>query len=295
MKRIIVTTADETYADLLDDLLDSLADVEVALPFDIGVLDVGLSAESRERVSQRADFIVQPDWDGPVDAALRIDKPYLRSSTARLQLRKYFPGYDTYLWLDSDLWVQGGWAIDMFFREAERVGMAMAPHAHPAYRVHPTRGQWVRDRYVGGFGTEHLDELMKSPSFNNGVLAITHDAPHWGPWSDAYLRALTSPGVVQVESQTALNYALVTEGLPIATMPATANWLCHLAMPRLNLATGTLCEPIPPHDALGIIHFSGPNKRPSWNVVKGDESIQLSLTYRRIIEFRRRANGNLNN
>lgn len=61
-KVIIVTGADEAYAALADDLFASFEPHWVELVFDVGLLDLGLEEESRERLGATATSVVVPPW-----------------------------------------------------------------------------------------------------------------------------------------------------------------------------------------------------------------------------------------
>lgn len=87
MKTIIITAADETMSGLLVDLLQSLSQWGAPLCDAIGVLDVGLSATSRQRVQEMTGNVLVPGWDLDLDNELREQKPYLRAITAKPFLR----------------------------------------------------------------------------------------------------------------------------------------------------------------------------------------------------------------
>lgn len=78
---------------------------------DIACFDVGLAPDRRADVARRVAHLIDPGWDLPVDRKLRAQRPALRSITVRPFLPRYLPGYDIYVWIDADAWVQERSAI----------------------------------------------------------------------------------------------------------------------------------------------------------------------------------------
>ena len=46
------------------------------------------------------------------------------------------------------------------------------------------------------------------------------------------------------------------ERVPAAWLPASCNWLCHFALPRLSFDGKTYVEPSPPFQPLGVLHLT---------------------------------------
>jgi hypothetical protein len=82
----------------------------------------------------------------------RNRQPHLRAITARPFLPKYFPGHETYLWMDADTWLQEWYPIDWYVAAAADGRLAIAPQVDRAYR-HP-RGvlNWRMERLRAFFG-----------------------------------------------------------------------------------------------------------------------------------------------
>ena len=78
--------------------------------------------------------------------------------------------------------------------------------------------------------------------------------------------------------QTALNYALWNERLAVSALPATCNWLCHLAAPLFDGKRERFCEPGIPGRPLGILHLAGNSK---------DQEVQVQgVTPQRTVHLR---------
>ncbi|MCZ6884759.1 MAG: hypothetical protein O7E53_00185, partial [Alphaproteobacteria bacterium] len=259
MKTIIVTAADETFAPLLLELIQSLHQWE-QIPCDaIGLLNLGLSETTLEKVRGRITDIVEPGWDLPIDPALQRSKPFLRAMSARPFLREYFSGFDAYLWLDCDTWVQEKFALEWFFKGSRDGFMALAPEIDRSYVQSSTILNWRKAALTGFYGEQATAFLASHPYFNSGVFCLGRDALHWESWAK-FFRAGLEVLPKRVSDQTALNYAIWKDDLPVYPLPAICNWCCHLATPSVDPANGRFCEPHIPSRPIGIIHMAANTK-----------------------------------
>ncbi len=261
MRTLVVSGADEAYYPLLDDLVSSLRRWPQLDFADIGCLDVGLAANSRASLARRVSRIVEPGWDLPVDASLRETRPGLRALTARPFVPQYFPGYDIYIWIDADAWVQYPFAIGRLVGAAREGLLAAVPHEHPAYRTSEENLRWRSDRMLAYFGQTHADKLRGDVYLNCGVLAARADAPHWAAWARSFRRGLEATEGKVCSDQTALNHAVWQERLPVRRLPAICNWLTHLALPGFDPAGKGFCEPTLPARYIGIMHLTSKSAR----------------------------------
>lgn len=278
MKTIVVSGADEAFAPLLLDLIQSLADTDVQ-PFDaIGILDVGLSAATLENLRSKVTHIVEPEWDFPVDPALQKSSPHLRALLARPFLRKYFPGYTTYFWMDADTWVQEGFALDWFLRASKESEMALASNSDRSYKSHLIVNRWRFETMCKYFLDPELASQAMGRYFNAGVFCLRADAPHWEMW-EKYMRIAIAAAPDLVCDQTTLNYAIVKENLPVHPLPALANWCCHMAFPSLS-RDRFLTEPFIPRRKIGIVHLSAGTKNVTIKTSLDGRSVTGTLRYR---------------
>lgn len=264
MRTLVVTAADEGFATLLRSLVESL-DQWQPRPFDdLACFDIGLAASTRAWIARRATHLVEPGWDLPVDETLRSTRPNLRALTVRPFLPRYFPGYDVYLWIDADAWVQERAGLEAYRQAALEGAMALVSHDHPAYRHGPEMSAWRDSRAQACFGRAACELSGISSSWvtywNTGVFALAAGAPHWSEWSRYFAQGLAATDGKVCCDQTALNQAVAMERLAIAPLAARHNWLCHLALPAFDEAPGKLCDPLERQSALGILHLSGGTK-----------------------------------
>lgn len=277
---LFVTAAGESYATLLRGLVQSLQQWH-PLPYTaLACFDLGLGAATRQWLEQYATHIVEPGWDLPVSETIRTQQPHARALTVRPFLPQHFPGYDIYLWIDADCWVQERHALDAYLTAASHGQLAVAPEIHHAYRHTPHLFMWRAKRLHTYFGVEIAQRLSWSTYFNAGVFALQATAPHWARWKQAFEHGLAATNGELCCDQTALNYLLWTENLPTAPMPATYNWLCHLALPAYDSTRKRFCEPTTPNSALGILHLASDSKDKRINTMHGGSSHELGLQFR---------------
>jgi hypothetical protein len=257
---VIVSGADSGYFPLLRDLVLSIRDKAPGEAAPIGVFDLGLTAEQRSWLGTQRVAVVEPGWD--VDFPRRKQTPLLRKAQiARPFLRRYFPGYASYLWIDADAWVQEWSAVEMLLKAAAGGKLAICPEIDRSYKRHYKRpklfGMTLQWRcYRTAYGLRIADRLGRNPMLNCGVFALRADSPSWDVWIAAMSRALQRTNFVFIE-QIALNYAVFTGAIAATFLPASCNWLCGDAAPMWDESRRRLVEPNAPYAPLGILHLAG--------------------------------------
>lgn len=255
---LIASGADHHYFPLLRDTVLSIRAHRLELA--IGILDFGLHPEQLEWLSVRVDRIVRPAWD--IDFPGRQHAPeVLKAQVARPFLRRHFPGYEIYLWIDADAWLQDGRAIGLYVGAAGSDKLAITPEIDRAYKRHYKRPKpfgWTLawKNYREAFGWRVADRLGRNPMVNCGVFALHRDAPHWDVWARILAKVLQRTRFFFVE-QVALNYAIFAEHLPANFLPAYCNWMPGDAPPAFDAARGLFVEPYAPHEVIGVMHLAG--------------------------------------
>ncbi len=133
---LIASGADRAYFPLLRDMVLSIRAQrrDVAL----GVLDLGLDGEQREWLSSEVEHVVRPAWDLDFPGCANTADTF-KAQVARPFLRRHFPGYEVYLWVDADAWLQDGRVIDLYMNAAGRDRLAITPEIDRAYKRHYKR------------------------------------------------------------------------------------------------------------------------------------------------------------
>jgi hypothetical protein len=267
-KNVIISLADSNYFELLDELVDSIASFEERKNIAICILDAGLTEQQRDILSKKVDEIKSAEWDIDVSAFKVKGREWLKSQVSRAFLPKYFPGYEKYLWIDADAWVNSWDAIELYFKGCENNKLSIATSADRAYgRV--LRADWVFGSFAriksqnykhaksSGFSEKIAREVALKPHLNIGVFALEANAPHWNVWQKNLKLALKK-GRIWGSEQIAMNITIYSDNLAVEILPAYCNWT-HIGYGgfKFDKERNTLVEPYLPNHEIGIVHFAG--------------------------------------
>lgn len=261
-KTIAITGGDAGYFDLMKDCIASLQSVPEGRTMALGILDCGLTEAQRDWCRDRGAVLVVPEWDFEFPGREKLKDGY-KALTARPFLPRYFPGYDLYLWIDGDCWVQQGDAIALFLAAARTGALAVAPEIHRSMRhYHHAWGEFSTvcgAAYESCFDKATAERLVRYPMINAGVFALTAEAPHWQGWATVLGEALQRS--TDMTDQMALNVLVYDQGFACEPLPCRCNWPVHHATPVWDAACGLFVEPAMPYDPLGILHLTIYTKR----------------------------------
>jgi hypothetical protein len=259
---LIASAADAAYFPLLQDMVLSVRALRPGAA--IGILDLGMTPEQRAWLVDRAARLVRPEWDVDFPGRARAPEAF-KAQVARPFLPRHFPGFEMYLWIDADAWLQDWRAVELFCDAAGCDRLAIVPEIDRAYKRHYKRPKlfgrtlaWKN--YRQAFGWRAADRLGRNPMVNCGVFALHREAPHWQAWARLLTQVLQRTRFFYAE-QTALNYAIFAERLPIEFLPAYCNWLAGDAAPAFDAHRGLFVEPYAPHEVIGIMHLAGPQQK----------------------------------
>ena len=262
-KTIVVTAGDSKVMPMLQGLIRSLEAFPERQDIEIGCLDVGQTAADRAWLSTRDIVLAEPTTH--LGVPLERLKPYERAFVARPFLRDYFPGRDIYIWIDSDVWLQGWWVIDAYCRGALDTGMAIAHERERAYAFQGWLWAWFAKHMVLGYGPLDAAWLLSRPHLNSGLFAMRADSPHWDLWVSHYQAAWERTGTFNPHDQFSIN-RFVHGGAWLGPQVRTTlldpryNWICDRGQPMWNDFEAALCEPYPPYRVIGAVHLAGPGK-----------------------------------
>ena len=267
-KNVIISLADSNYFELLNELVDSITSFEERKNIAICILDAGLTDQQRDILSKKVDEIKSAEWDIDVSAFKVKGREWLKSQVSRAFLPKYFPGYEKYLWIDADAWVNSWDAIELYFKGCENNKLSIATSADRAYgRV--LRAEWVFGSFAriksqnykhaksSGFSEKIAREVALKPHLNIGVFALEANAPHWNVWQKNLKLALKK-GRIWGSEQIAMNITIYSDNLAVEILPAYCNWT-HIGYGgfKFDKERNTLVEPYLPNHEIGIVHFAG--------------------------------------
>ena len=264
----IVVCADRNIFPLLVGLLHSLGCLDRAR-YHVAVLDTGLGAPHVEYVRSLCDAIapVRDDLLLPPAPAYRqrVDEamPFWRAQVCRPFLRDYFPGFDQYVHIDADTWVQDGAFLDHAVEEMARGNAVIVPELDVAYphavtvKANHAYVQAKKSLMERTLGQPIADRGSAITYFNTGFFGLAADAPHWDMFRE-YLTRMLRTGYHHLMEQLAFNAALFHVGRYTA-LPAVCNWMCNMA-PPVQAADGLWRSPVFPNPVIHLVHLSGTDK-----------------------------------
>lgn len=282
---IIVTAADSKFFELVQGTILSIREKPQGNSVDIGFFDVGCTPEQLQWIGQYVDYIVEPDWNYNVPD---VDKQprYLKALVSRPFLPEYFPGYEVYIWIDADAWVQDWSAIDLLVLGAKRKSFSIVPELVAKHKNRPWMQTWISWHYHLYFYHTEFDRLDIEPLLNAGVFSGARQSIHWSIWGKRLGQAISRCLDLWTD-QFALNVAIYRDiGLDrVELLPLNCNWLAHYEMPQWDLQRKIWVDPFPPHNPVGIIHLTADVKVRPTHIALTTEGfkIEASLRYAGII------------
>ena len=268
-RTIIVTAGDSKVMPVLKGLIRSLEAFPERNGMEIGCLDVGQTDADRAWLTAHGVVLAVPETH--LGVPMERMRPYERAFVARPFLRTYFPGRDVYIWIDSDVWLQGWWVIDAYVAGARETGMAIAHERERAYAFQGWLYAWFAKHMVLGYGLADAAWLLSRPHLNSGLFAMRADSPHWALWVEHYQAAWERTGTFNPHDQFSINrliYGGAVSAAKVKTtiLPPRFNWICDRGPPMWNDDAMALCEPYPPHRVLGAVHLAGPGKTKTYRI-----------------------------
>ena len=267
-KNTIVSLADSNYFDLLNELIDSIKRFEESKNIAICVLDAGLNQEQKNILKKKVDEIKNAEWDIDVPKYKIGKKEWLKSQVSRAFIPNYFPGYEKYLWIDADAWVNSWKAIELYFKGSDNNKLAIATTADRNHgRV--LRAEWLFRSFAkiksqnykhaksSGFSEKIARQVALMPHLNIGVFSLENNAPHWKAWQKNLKQAL-SRGKIWGSEQIAMNVTIYVDNLPVEILPAYCNWTLINKL-KFDENKNTLVEYYLPNHEIGIVHLAGKN------------------------------------
>ena len=276
---IIVTGADEAYAEFAVDLLTSLEVYRARLRFAIGLLDYGLAPATRAALQRRVDAVVTPTW--PFRPDERFDRQIqARAFATRPFLPDYFPGYDAYAWIDADSFVQDARGIVLLMAAAQPRLTGVVPTIDRSYLHTPESRNWVRERYRMAFGAEIAQQLAAMPYIASGVVSASASSPVWRLWRERFQIAIERWDGPRLCDQSILNHVVYLDNIAHHRLPSLCNWISHLALPMVDVARGALVEPSYPRAPIYLVANSFNDKRSARRLARtdGNGTIECAMT-----------------
>ncbi len=271
-RAIVVTGCDANHFDLASDLLASLRDIG-GMPYAVGFVHLG-SGDLPDAIAGRVDLVASvDDTDFSRLPRAGFAVAYLG---VKARLPELFPGFDTYVWLDADTWVQNADGLHALVRASAHADVVLVPEcdimffqvAIPHYRHVAT--------YHSLFPDADLPTLLRHQMINAGVFAAATESALWTKWSDllddARDRGETNP-TFYYGDQVPLHCLIYQGQITMTPLPALNNWQVWAMTPKIDLQRRRLVSPFWPFEEINIIHLAGDSKDTTHSVGQSDRRI----------------------
>ena len=272
-KIIVVTGCDANHDPLAAELLASLQ-ADAARSYDIGFIRVG-PVQAPDGIAALADRSVVIGGVEPIKPGEGF---LLAHEAIKARLPECFPGYDTYVWLDADTWVQNPIGLAHIVETAALADISIHSQADPNYFTCSAPDDYTLKIYTVMFGDEDRLQFGRYPMVNSGVFGARAGSPLWATWKAALWAArqrLAGREVRFFSDQIPLHRLIYSGAITMHPLRAVNNWLVLHSLPRFDRAAGLLTAPSFPYEPINILHLIGASK---WQTYPLDGG-QISLRY----------------
>jgi hypothetical protein len=257
-KTIVVTGCDANHYPLAAELLASLQ-ADSALTYDIGFVRLG-DAPLPPSITGGADVLV--GVAAPV--LIKPDEGFqLAHEAVKARLPELFPGYDIYIWLDADTWVQNPIGLAQIAETALLADISINSQADPNYFTCLAPDDYTLSVYRVMFGADDRQRFGRFPMINCGVFGATALSPLWAAWKAALIdvrQRLAGSEVRFFSDQIPLHRLIYSGVVSMHPLRAVNNWLVLHSLPRLDRTSGQLTAPSFPYEPINIVHLVGQSK-----------------------------------
>ena len=261
-KVALITGSDAKYFDLLWSLVRSIRHFDEARKCDVVALDAGLHEPQKQRLREVGVKVADVGWGFPFiteEVGAKLPQ-HLKCLIVRPFLPTAIPGYDYYMWLDADTWLQSDEAISAYISAANSADIAITPEIHHLYEYLYDLGNSTRSShytiYERVYGADIAKILAVLPILNAGVFAARADSPLWELWKEEMGNAMQRSNAVNCD-QVTLNRLLHSKRLLAARLPPELNWICASQEPLWDSERGIFVTPGPRPRRIEVMHVTG--------------------------------------
>ena len=293
-KKIIISSADFKYFNLLSELHESLDKNNILEEYDFGILDTGLLPEQIDFFKQKGAIIKKAEWNVSVPSYKIRNRNHLKTQVARGFLPDYFSNYNIYIWLDADVWVNDKETFLLFEKGAMKNKLCITPQTDRAYGKFakidwflgfPKKIRTINYKNIGkSLSYKLAREFALHPTLNAGAFALNNNLELWKIFQKNIKNA-AKKGRIFGTDQVALAISVYKDKIPTEFLPAYTNWMCEFNLPHFDSLNKKFVEPYLPNHPLGLVHLAGLDKiRENKEILSNinflnDETHFISLRY----------------
>ena len=271
-RSIIITGCDSAHYALASELLASIRD-RCGGSVTVGFINVGDTTPPFEVLSAADHVVNVPDDEFHRGARRGFRLAYLQ---VKPRMPEFFPGYETYIWLDGDTWVQNPAGLQQLVHCAGLADVCVHPERDVNYLGPDNPRLYLHHVYSALYGTEEADRYSPFPSYNTGVFAARESSPLWRMWTAALAevrRRLGERSDVHFSDQIPMHRLIVSGMVSVCPLRAVNNWQVLLAPPAVNLERKLLLAPSYPFEEINILHLVGAAKSNRYELGDGGQAI----------------------
>lgn len=269
-KLVFVSASDSNYYPMLLEWIHSIRRFEKGRAANICIIDAGLKDQQIKRLNELDCKTHTPDWPCDIPKSKIRGRNYLKGCVCRPFINTYFPGYEMYIWMDPDTWIQKWDAIEMFVKGANQNAITLTSQTDRAY-LKQIRIKWlgtiplkIRGFYFSNakaaYGSKIAKKLYDYNVLLAGMFALRGDAPHWRAWQDLMIEKLQkNKGKIFTSDQLTLGKLCYLKNYKTVILPAYMHWLCNTKA-LWDENKKMFVEPYLPNEEIGILHLSGWDK-----------------------------------
>ena len=260
----LVFSTDEAFAPLAKGLVLSILSQVEPGEFDLKLVDIGCSAETLAWMRSHGVEVKVFDRTKFLRPSKNVLKPYQDAQFCRPFLPRLFPGYEVYVWCDSDIWIQDISSLrlyrDLAKKNPEKVPISPIvdvsyDHMYQDFSEFTRYSKiWFEECYGETIATTYFNRAI----FSSGIFAMYRDCPIWLSWEkeleNILKRTFSSQKTFHLGEQTALNYLLYSYGNSIP-LSAEHNYNCHMGSLVRN-KDDLVVVGYPPSRNVGVVHLS---------------------------------------
>ena len=277
MKTAIISGCDNNYFNTYLNLYNSLIDNKCFKYADLCFVNISVSENNLKKISKNIKKIIEPDWDFNFKFKTRDWKKVL---TIRPFLKKYFPGYDTYIWLDADTWVQTHEFINDFVEVSKNKKVSIVPEFDINYEINREKYSfnkiifnfykvkgWSYKNLKKYFDQKTFNKLLQKPILNAGVFSIPGESIIWDLWADEYKKIVensTDDYCLNMD-QASLNKILYDNLDLVNFFNSEYNYLIKNSLPFIN-KNNFFCIKDYPFNKIKILHLTQINKNELYEI-----------------------------
>lgn len=226
-------------------------------------IDLGVSSASRAWLEEQGIRLVRFRREEYLSLPDGADLPaYVDAQLCRPFLPHIVPGYDSYVWIDADIWIQGRDTLQTYLDSllAARGNMVICPEFHYGYlpfRQLDSMLRFLSHQTSVLYGEDAARERPCRAVLNSGFFALSGSSPVWENWAVEMRSLFARPGIplqsLHLAEQTALNRVLYDGGKATLLDPVY-NYACAASAVTRN-ARGQVVVGLPPFTPVKAAHL----------------------------------------